>query len=144
MNKNAKVDDVMTQQVMTMTPHQTAGHVREVMQQHRVSCFPIVGPENEPVGVITAGDLIGHADGQKVSQFMTEKVFTVPRYEDVAIAARIMQNHHIHHLVVTDEGKVVGIVSAFDLLTLIDGHRFVMKNAPTPSKKGGKRRRAEA
>jgi len=37
------------------------------------------------------------------------------------------------------EQKIVGVLSAHDLLKLVEGHRFVMKNAPTPSKKGNKR-----
>lgn len=143
MSKNAKVEDVMTSKVMTLTPHQTAGHVRKVMVDTKATCFPVVDTEGTPVGIISAGDLIGHADGRKISEFMTDKVFTVPRYEDVMIAARIMRNHHIHHLVVTDEKVIVGILSSFDMLALIDGHKFQMKNAPTP-KKGGKRRQAEA
>jgi len=43
-------------------------------------------------------------------------------------------------VVVTHEQKVVGMLSAFDLLQLAESHRYVAKNAPTPSKrKGGKR-----
>ena len=66
---------------------------------------------------------------------MSKKVFTVPEYEDASVAARVMRNHHIHHLVVTHEQKVVGILSTFDLLQLVEDHRFVMKNAPTPPKR---------
>jgi signal-transduction protein with cAMP-binding, CBS, and nucleotidyltransferase domain len=56
----------------------------------------------------------------------------------------MMRNHKIHHLIVTHEQKVVGIISSFDLLTLVEDHRFVMKNAPTPNHKStGKRAKAE-
>ena len=55
-----------------------------------------------------------------------------------------MHNHKIHHLIVTREQKVVGVISAIDLLQLIEEHRFVMKNPPTPKNKGGgKRSKAE-
>ena len=50
-----------------------------------------------------------------------------------------MRNHQIHHLVVTHEQKIVGVLSAFDLLKLVEDHRFVMKNPSTPSKKKPKR-----
>ncbi len=47
-------------------------------------------------------------------------------------------------VVVTEENKVVGLVSSFDLLRLVEDHRFVMKNPPTESKKkGGQRRQSE-
>ena len=143
---NAKVRDLMVHQVMTATPHQTYSHVKEVLAKNRGSCLPVVGPEGEPVGIITASDLLeGHADATPISNFMSTKVYTVPEYSDVSLAARIMRNHKIHHVVVTNEQKLVGIISSFDLLALVEDHRFVMKNAPDVSKKkkGGKRRQEE-
>jgi signal-transduction protein with cAMP-binding, CBS, and nucleotidyltransferase domain len=70
---------------------------------------------------------------------MTEKVYSVPEYDDVSTAARVMRNKKIHRVVVTRERKVVGIISAFDLLRLVEKHRFVAKSAPTPKRKKPKR-----
>lgn len=137
---NVTIDDIMVKQVMTATPHQTVGHVRGVMREHGVSALPVVGPDNEPVGIVTVTDLLeDRPDGAPISTFMTEKVYTVPQYDQPHVAARVMRNHHIHHVVVTHEKKVVGILSTFDLLRLVEDHRFTMKQAPTPSKKGTKR-----
>jgi CBS domain-containing protein len=66
---------------------------------------------------------------------MTEDVRTVPAYNDASVAARIMRKNKIHHVVVTHEKKVVGIISSFDLLKLVEGHRFTAKAAPSKSKK---------
>ena len=142
---NVSVDDLMVAKVMTTTPHQTAGHVREVMREHSVSCIPVVDGDDQPVGIVTATDLLNDfPDNKPLSQIIGDKVFTVPRYGDPSLAARIMRNHRIHHVIVTEEKKVVGIISSYDLLKLVEDHRFVMKNAPTPSKKaGGKRRKSE-
>ena len=46
----------------------------------------------------------------------------------------MMRNHRIHHAVVTDETKVVGVLSSFGLLKLVEEHRWVPKNPPTPKK----------
>ena len=78
--------------------------------------------------------------GMPISQIMTENVYTVSGYDDIAVAARIMRNHKIHHLMVTDDKELIGIISSFDLLQIIEGRRFQMKNQSTPtSKKKGKR-----
>lgn len=131
---NIDVDAIMRHPVMTVTPHQTAAHVRAMMRDHRVSAIPVVGPEGEPVGIVTAADLLeDHPAGAPVSTFMSSPVYTVPRYDGPHIAARIMRNHHLHHVVVTEHQAVVGMVSAFDLLGLVEDHRFVMKQPPTPS-----------
>lgn len=142
---NVTINDLMVEQVMTTTPHQTVEHVRHVMRDNSVSCMPVVDSDDQPVGMVTSTDLLkDYPDGKPISQIMGEKVFTVPRYGDVSLAARIMRNHKIHHVVVTDEKKVVGLVSSYDLLKLVENHRFVMKNAPsTPKKGGGKRRKDE-
>ena len=133
---NAKVDDVMVSQPIVGRPHDEVASVRKRMREHRIQSLPIVGPDGEPEGIVSASDLLEELpDTKPVSQLMSRKVYTVPRYEGVHIAARIMRNHRIHHLVVTHENEVVGIVSAYDLLSLIEDHRFVRKNAPTPSKR---------
>lgn len=121
---------------MTATPHQTIGHVRKVMADNRVSALPVVNTELEPVGIITATDLLeNHKEGEPLSGIMSSPVYTASPYDGPHIAARIMRNHKIHHVIVTQAKKVVGIVSAYDLLTLVEDHRYVAKSAPTPKNK---------
>ncbi len=137
---NIKIADLMQKSVVTTVPHKSLGHVRDIMAKNRISSVPVVNTDNEPVGIITTSDLAkGHDDGTPVSRIMPDHVYTVPAYNDVHIAARIMRNHHIHHVVVTHENEIVGVISSFDLLRLVEDHRFSMKNAPTKSARGNKR-----
>ncbi len=131
-----QVKELMAEQVVTAEPHQTVGHIRTLLERNHIHAVPVVDGDGQPVGIVSLTDLVADVkDGSPVSQLMTEKVYTVPLYEDVSIAARVMRNHRIHRVVVTHENRVVGVLSAFDLLELIEGHRFVMKNPPTPSKR---------
>lgn len=141
---NTKIADLMTQKVMSATPHQTVGHVRDVMNTQSVNCMPVVDPDGVPVGIVTSTDIL-HAENEAttISNIMTKTIYTVPQYGDVSLAARIMRNHGIHHVLVTHEKQLIGIISSFDLLQLVEDHRFVMKNAPGVSKKGGKRKKTE-
>jgi CBS domain-containing protein len=61
--------------------------------------------------------------------------YTVPPGEGPHIAARIMRNHRLHHVLVVQDHKVVGMLSTFDLLRLVEDHRYQAKQAPTPPKK---------
>ena len=138
---NVKVHDLMTESVITTEPHRTIEHVRGILDRNRVSAIPVVDADGHPIGIVSATDLVGdHKAGAPIKTVMTEKVYTVPKYDDVSTAARVMRNHKIHRVVVTHEQKVVGILSAFDLLKLVEDHRYVQKNAPTPSKRKGSRR----
>ena len=138
---NVKVDELMTASVVTAEPHQSIEHVRQMLENNSISAVPVVDTSKHPVGIVSLTDLAHDLKaGAPISSIMTEKVYTVPRYEDVSIAARVMRNHGIHRVVVTHEQRVVGMLSAFDLLKLVEGHRFVAKNAPTPSKRKSKKR----
>lgn len=142
---NASIADIMHSPVMTLTPHQRVGHARELMQQHGVSAFPLVDPSGELVGIVTSSDLIdGHAEATTLGSFAKRRVYTVRPDDGPHVAARIMRNHGLHHVVVVERSsggtdEVTGMVSSFDLLRLVEDHRFVMKNAPTPSKKANAR-----
>ena len=138
---NVKISELMTESVVTAEPHQSVEHVRKMLDSNAISAVPIVDSEQHPIGIVSATDLAQDLKpGAPISTIMTEKVYSIPQYDDVSTAARIMRNHKIHRVVVTHEQKVIGMVSAFDLLKLVEGHRFVVKNAPTTSKRKGSKR----
>ena len=139
-----KIDDIMVKDVITAQPHHTVDHVRGLMRRNRILAVPVIGPDDDPVGIVTSSDLLQDLNGATpISQLMTERVYKVPAYNDVSIAARMMRQHRIHHVVVTHEKKIVGIVSSFDLLQLVEKHKFEAKGTSVPRKaarrKGQKR-----
>ena len=66
---------------------------------------------------------------------MPREVRTVARYAAPAVAAQLMRKHRIHHLVVTDEQKIVGVLSSYDLLQLVEEKRYVAKTRSGKAKK---------
>ena len=131
---NTKVHDLMVPSVVILQPHHTVDRARRLMDTNHIHAIPVVNSEGGVVGIVSSADLVPELKGgAPVSTIMTEKVYTVPQYDDVHIVARIMRNHHIHHVVVTHEQKVVGMISSFDLLKLVEEHRFMMKNPPSES-----------
>lgn len=135
-----KIADIMSKRVITAQPHHTVEHVRGLMERNRIKAVPIVDTDGKALGIVTTTDLL---DTRKktapISGIMTTEIKVIPAYNDPAAAARVMRRNKIHHVVVTHEKKVVGILSTFDLLKLVEGHRFVMKNAaPTATKGKGK------
>ncbi len=138
---NVKVDELMSASVVTAEPHQSVEHVRQLLENNHISAVPVVDSEGQPVGIVSRTDMASDLKpGSPINKVMTEKVYVVPKYENVSIAARVMRNHNIHRVVVTHEKQVVGMLSAFDLLKLVEDHRFVAKNPPTQSRRKGARR----
>jgi acetoin utilization protein AcuB len=137
---NVKVKDLMVKSVITTMPHKTVGHAQSIMAKNKIKSVPVVDNEMNVKGIITATDMLKDiSENTPLSHVMTTRVYTIPAYSDVTIAARMMRNHNINHLIVSDEKKIVGVLSAHDLLKLVEDHRFVMKNPPTPSKKKSQR-----
>ena len=137
---NTKVADIMVESVITTHQHQTIGHIKQIMKKNKVSSLPIVSADGEVDGIITFRDLSNDiSDETQVRHIMSKEVLTIPKYSGIHIAARVMRNHHIHHLIVTHEKKIVGVLSSFDLLTLVEDNRFIMKNGPTKSNKKSSR-----
>lgn len=139
---NVKIADLMAKRVITAQPHHTVEHLRGLMERNRIHALPVVGPEKEALGIATTADLAAKVkDGTPASKVMTNGVRAVPAYNDVSVAAKIMRKNKIHHVVVTHEKRVVGMISSFDLLKLVEGQRFATKGAPT-DKKGTKKQTA--
>jgi len=135
---NLNIADIMAKRVITAQPHHSVDHLRGLMQRNRIHAVPVVGPDREALGIVTTADLTAKLKGgTPARRIMSDKVHCVPAYNGVEAAARIMRKHKIHHVVVTHEKQVVGMISSFDLLKLVEGRRFVMKNPPD----AGRRRR---
>ena len=134
-----KVDEIMTKSVVTTTAHKTVAHAKELLESHHFNILPIVDNEMHAIGMVSSSDLLKcPSDSIHLAQIMQQEVHTIAQYSDVEVAARIMRKQKIHHLVVTHEKKVVGIISSFDLLRMIENKRFVMKNPSTPKKQSKK------
>jgi CBS domain-containing protein len=127
----------MIPDVIVATPYDTVVGLREVMVDEGVHAIPIVDAEYMPLGILTSSDLMRDVSPTTlVCEVMTTApVFTVPKYSDIHVAARVMRNHNLHHVVVIHEKQLVGILSSFDFLQLVEEHRFEMKNAPTEPKR---------
>ncbi|MCC6221371.1 MAG: CBS domain-containing protein [Deltaproteobacteria bacterium] len=56
-----------------------------------------------------------------VSDLMSANVFTASPDDSVSLLARNMRLHNIHRIVITERGKVVGLVTSMDMLRIIEG-----------------------
>jgi len=128
---SARIREVMTSPVLTATRHETLEQVRWIMHRHAVGALPIVDPDGVPVGIVTVRDVAcpDTDPSTPVEAVMGRRVATVTEDDEAGRAARIMQRHGLHHLLVTRHAVLVGIVSAFDMLGLVDVPRGARASA---------------
>ena len=138
-----RVSDVMTTSVVTVdrvTPYQ---EIDRLLTQHRISGVPVLKMGREVVGVVSEADLLAAEDETRrrtrmarsiggrwphrrqphvsltAGTLMTEPAITIGPDATIPAAARLMNTYHIRRLPVVDEqGKLVGIVSRRDLLSV--------------------------
>jgi CBS domain-containing protein len=138
-----RVGDVMTTKVVTVdriTPYQ---EIDRLLTRHRLSGVPVLKMGREVVGVVSETDLLAAEDERRrqarmadsigrrwhlrkqpyarltAGALMTSPAITIGPDATIPTAARLMNTDHISRLPVVDEnGKLVGIVSRRDLLSV--------------------------
>ena len=138
-----RVSDVMTTSVVTVdriTPYQ---EIDRVLAEHKISGVPVLMMGRHVAGVVSEADLLAAEDetarqarmastiGRRwrlrkqphvnltAGALMTEPAITIGPDATIPAAARLMNTHHIRRLPVIDEdGKLAGIVSRRDLLSI--------------------------
>ena len=111
----------MTSTVIVASPDETVGEVRERMTQHDIGALPVVDAHDVLIGIVTSEDLLADYETTiPISRLMSAPVHTLPPDTAVREAARRMRLERHHHVVVIEDDKVVGVLSSFDLLRLLE------------------------
>jgi CBS domain-containing protein len=140
--RHYQVRDVMTAHPNTVTLDTPLKKVADILVKEGIGGVPVLTPEGQIAGVITESDLLGKEqlqhdpDGrhsmhlsyrthgivtaETAGELMDRRVVTAPTGTSVAEAARLMNNHQSRFLLVTGEdGRLLGVVTARDLLRVL-------------------------
>ncbi|AEE50828.1 cyclic nucleotide-binding/CBS domain-containing protein [Haliscomenobacter hydrossis] len=121
------IKQLMSSPVVMATVETTVGKLRELMSKYDVGAVPITdeGADAEIMGIVTDTDLRNVKDSTlPVMSVMSTKLCYVNNDDSTATAANLMLKNGIHHLLVKDQEKIVGILSSVDLLELVASKPF--------------------
>jgi CBS domain-containing protein len=143
MKKNAIASDVMNPDVMTVTDDMSVPELAAFLTENQITGAPVLDTHGHAVGVVSVTDIAEsgggagswqqedgvqpedrrglHVEntGQRVRDIMTPTVYTVPDDTPVSQLASTMIAGRVHRLLVTKDKRIVGIVTALDLLKLL-------------------------
>jgi CBS domain-containing protein len=139
-----RVSELMTEKVLTIGPEAPIKDVAKVLVANGISGLPVCDIEGRVLGVVSEGDILykehdpreGHlggplgwiidgtpnytgyikAEALTARKAMTSPAITIPPYEPVAEAARIMCERHVNRLPVVKDEHLLGIVTRADLV----------------------------
>jgi CBS domain-containing protein len=114
------VRNIMTKDVEMISLDHTILDAAKIMHKDNVSSI-VAMKNNEPVGIMTERDFISaishhYPPSTKISQVMISPVIHVIPKESALEASNIMVKKKIRKIPIFDAGKIVGIVSATDIL----------------------------
>jgi len=109
----------------------------------RVGCLPVVDERRHPIGIITKSDLVEQLDAAMrfadagsalpsdllaltADDVMMPMALTVNEQATIAYACAMMMNENTHHvLVISNDGTLVGVVSAKDIVQWVTKHNVL-------------------
>lgn len=113
-----KFESGMVVNPVTIRPDQSLAEALALMRGYHISGIPVVdGAEGKLVGILTNRDVrFATDDNQPVKELMTRDLITVKEGVDSEEAKRLLHQHRIEKLLVTDnEGRCVGLVTVKDI-----------------------------
>lgn len=136
-----RVSDVMTTDVVTVGKAASYKEAARIMAGQKVNAVPVLTGNGRVAGIVSEADVLrkeerdfgrlgtglprrtrrerAQADARTVTELMSTPVITIHPDAPVGAAARLMNGHRIRRLPVVDSsGKLIGIVSRRDLLSV--------------------------
>ena len=119
----------------SIAPIATVYEAIKLMSELHIGALPVL-QEGKLVGIISERDYARKvilkdkaSKSTRVSEIMTREVITVTTDERVDVCVNLMKSHHIRHLVVVEDGSVVGVISLRDLFSeIIDEQSETIEN----------------
>ena len=128
-----QIKNLMSEDIITIDKDQNLSDALKLLRKHNVSRLPVTN-NKQLVGIISERDIANKLGSSKyesmpasrlhISSVMVKDVITVPQTMQLDEVARIMLDKGIGSVPVTDEDKMVGIVSKADFVTLAVGIAF--------------------
>ncbi|MEM5853610.1 MAG: CBS domain-containing protein [Candidatus Aenigmatarchaeota archaeon] len=117
------IKDVMNRNVVIVKPGISLREASRMMCERHIGSLVVV--EDEDIkGIITQTDILKAVAQEKdldtttVGEIMNKKVFTIDYEKTIQDAVDLMMEKRIKRLPVTKEGKLVGIITASDIITV--------------------------
>ena len=117
-----KINHIMTKNIISIESNASVSEVASMMTKNEVGAV-VVTKQGKPVGIITEVDILKRCCIAKVcnqvciaKEVMSTPLITIEADASLGEAAKMMTDHKIRRLLVTEGGKIVGLITEKDLL----------------------------
>ncbi|MFH0986940.1 MAG: CBS domain-containing protein [Candidatus Micrarchaeota archaeon] len=121
MKYNVLVRDAMNTDVKTVDINESIQKTAQLMSQFRIGSVIVIGDKNIK-GIVTSEDIVqkfvANGVGKTVSDIMTRDPITITPEKTLKTASDIMVSKKIKKLPVMENGHIVGIITASDIVKI--------------------------
>jgi CBS domain-containing protein len=121
--------DIMTRDVITVSPTATIKNLAMTLIKNQISGAPVAGRNGKIIGVVSEADIVAKK-GKDVKTIMSKNIISVTEETAVEEIAKLMTTHRIKRLPVMRGSDVVGIVSRADIVNAIALGKHVAIHTP--------------
>jgi len=114
---NVPVREIMTTEVVTITPDRTVEEAAATLRQHGFGGMPVVDDQGILIGMVSEFDVISKR-GHTVGEIMSRGVISVGDEVSADQVTSLMGLHGIRRVPIVRDGRLIGIISRSDLLRL--------------------------
>ena len=102
---------------ITMSPENTIEDVFAIMDEKKISGFPVIDKTKKLLGIITNRDVRFVTNKKSmVKDYMTKKVITIQKNQSTNYAKKLLHENRIEKLVVVDnQKKCIGLITVKDI-----------------------------
>lgn len=112
------IEEIMSAPVVLRRESTKLKHTRELINRKTINAIPVLKEDGEIAGILSSSDLAkSHNEDMTVVDIMTDKVHIVLKNNRFQDAAKTMLKHGVNHLVVMEDGGVIGMVSLLDIIS---------------------------
>jgi CBS domain-containing protein len=131
--ERAIVGEVMRRTAVALRPGLARAVAADALRARGADTAPVVDGEGRPIGIVSEADLLRARPGAKVSDAMARVALAVLETAPLARAASLMAAHGADRLpVVSDDGIVVGVLTAMDVVVWLAGHGGPLSASDAP------------
>jgi len=120
-----KVKDIMTENVISVTKDTPIFQAIEILSNNDITGIPVVEDDMTVVGILSEKDILSvlyasqENEDKVVNDFMTQPAICFERDESVMDVCVCLRENFFRRVLVTEHGKLVGIVSRKDIIKCI-------------------------
>lgn len=139
-----RVESVMCEKLISAHPDMIISEINQIFKDKNIHHIPVLDENEKCVGVISKSDIFQLNDkftkfntinSKKenesffksilASEIMTKNVVSLHKNSTLSSAVDIFLENKVHSIVISDEGRCVGIITPIDILKLVKLTEYV-------------------